>query len=122
MVTLDENNNEITDLDLSKGYLKTDSKVIHHDAVKAVTEKSHIEVVAQYPNGGADIERIIDVPGVIAKDAYDETVQICRYIKYTDEELKKIQDEKVKPTPLDRISAMESAVEELAKMVSAGQG
>lgn len=88
MKIIDENKNEITNPDLDLGYLVNDTEIIHHDAIEAVEEKSHYETIAEYPNGGKDVQKIIDVEEVKAKDAWDEKVQIQKYILYTAEELK----------------------------------
>lgn len=95
MRILDSNDREIKDPDYSKGYLKIETIVIkHHDAVKANPGKSHLEVIKEYPNGGKDVVEIWDEEPVEAKDAYDETEEIQRYIPYTTEELEKIKKEK----------------------------
>lgn len=88
MKTYDENDNLIENPDLEKGYLKNDKKTIHHDAVEAVEEKFHYETLAEYPNGGKSVKKVIDVEGVEHKDAYDKEVDIQRYILFTKEELK----------------------------------
>mgnify|MGYP004522543853 FL=1 len=69
MKTIDELGNIIENPDLELGYLKQDKEIIHHDAVKDVEEKYHYETIAEYPNGGKDVEKVIDVEGVKAKDA-----------------------------------------------------
>ena len=55
--------------DLSIGYLTLERETIHHDAVEEVKEEGHYEVVAEYPNGGQDVEWIIDTPGVESREA-----------------------------------------------------
>lgn len=99
MKILDESGIEIKNPDLSIGYLKNDTLVVHHDAVEQVEEESHYEVIAEYPNGGKDLKKVIDVVGVEAKDAYDENVEIQRYILYTEQELEQrfssIKDNKI---------------------------
>ena len=93
---------EITEYDLELGYLAEDSitthheaVIAHHDAVIGVEEKGHYETIAEYPNGGKDVKWVVDIKGVKARDAYDETVHeaydetepIQVYIPYTDSEL-----------------------------------
>ena len=91
MRILDKNNSEITSPDLEKGYLKPETIVIkHHDAVEAKSGKSHIEVVKEYDNGGKDAITVWDEKPVEAKEAWDETEEIQRYIPYTTDELNKI--------------------------------
>ena len=107
MKILDENGNEILNPDLEKGHLEPDKLTIHHDAVTAVAEQSHLKTVRVYPNGGQDVEKVIDVPAVVGHDAYDEYENIQRYIPYTAAELAEIEKQKNMPTLLERISALE---------------
>lgn len=89
MRIFDENGIEIESPDLEKGYLKNDRLLVqHHEAVKAVEEIGHYEVIAQYPNGGQDVEWVVEVPGVEAKEAWDEYEDILRYVTYTETELR----------------------------------
>lgn len=87
MKIIDSNGNPIESPDLAKGYLKPEIQTVHHDAVAGVKEVSHYETLAEYPNGGKDVQKIVDVPGVAAKEAYDEEVEVQRYVLYTAEEL-----------------------------------
>lgn len=87
MKIIDELGNIIENPDLELGYLKQDKEIIHHDAVEGVKEKYHYETITEYPNGGKDVKKVIDVEGVKAKDAQDEEIEIKRYVKYTAEEL-----------------------------------
>ena len=91
--------------DLTLGYLKSDTRMEHHNAVKGVTEVWHYETVAEYPNGGKDIRKVVDVPGVAAQAAWDEEIPIQIYVPYTQEELDPMEAERNKPTQLDRIEA-----------------
>ena len=95
MRILDENNNEVTNVDLEKGYLRTETIVTnHHDAVEARPGRSHIEVVKEYSNGGKDVITVWDEKPTKAKQAYDDTEKIQRYIAYTADELNKIAKKK----------------------------
>ena len=106
MRILDQNNVEIMSPDMSLGYLTEEKMfVAHHEAVEAVEEQGHYEVIAEYPNGGKDVDWIVDVPGVEYQDAYDEYEDILRYVLYTEEELQAIEEERNKPTQLDLIEA-----------------
>ena len=93
--------------DLTLGYLKASTRTVHHEAVEAVDEVWHYETVAEYPNGGKDVQRVVDVPGVEAQEAWDEEIEIQIYVPYTQEELDAIEAEKNKPTQEDRIAALE---------------
>jgi hypothetical protein len=89
MRIIDENGIEVNSPDLEKGYLKNDSLLImHHEEIKAVEETGHYEVIAEYPNGGKDVKWVVDVPGVEAKEAWDEYEDVLRYVAYTEVELK----------------------------------
>lgn len=87
MKIIDEHGNPIESPDLSLGRLEKTTQTIRHDAVEAVKEVSHLVTIAEYPNGGKDVEHVIDVPGVEGKDAWDETVEVQVYHPYTAEEL-----------------------------------
>lgn len=84
MKIIDENRKEMLDFDPTKGYLvKKQRFVKHHEAVKAVEEKGHYEVIAEYPNGGKDVEWVIDTPGVKEQEAYDEYEDVQQFVPFT---------------------------------------
>lgn len=120
MKIIDSNGVEIENPDLTKGYLKPETQTVHHDAVAGVEEVSHYETIAEYPNGGKDVRKVADVPGVAAQDAYDEEVEVQRYVLYTAEELaeqekaRKEAEEKAQlPTAEERLAALEAAMLDL---------
>lgn len=97
MRILDENNIELTEeqINLELGYLRPESIIsIHHESIEETKEIGHYEVIAEYPNGGKDVAWIIDVPGIEAKEAWDEYEDIQRYVLYTEEELAAKEAEK----------------------------
>lgn len=100
-----ENMELIENPDLTLGYLRPGTRTEHHDAVEGVTEVWHYETVAEYPNGGKDIRKVVDVPGVEAQEAWDEEIPIQIYVPYTQDEIDRIEAERNKPTQLDRIEA-----------------
>ena len=103
MRILDLNGMELENPDLSMGYLmKEEILISHHEAVEAVAEQWHYETAAVYENGGRDVKKVIDIPGVEAKDAWDEYDTVQRYIPYTDEEL----EARNAPSPQDDMDAM----------------
>mgnify|MGYP000190550532 CR=1 FL=1 len=56
--------------------------------MEGVEEVSHYETVTEYPGGGRDVRKVIDVPGVPAQAGMDRTGRRCRdTIRYTEEEL-----------------------------------
>lgn len=88
MKIIDENGIELTgEPDLALGRLVDDVEIVHHEATPAVEKESHWVTIRTYPNGSQDVEEVVDVEPVAAKDAWDETVPIQRYIKYTQDEL-----------------------------------
>ena len=86
MKIIDENGAAIENPDLTLGYLVDDTEPVEHPAVEGVEEVSHYETVAEYPNGGKDVQRVVDVPGVPAQAAWTEQMPVQRYIRYTAEE------------------------------------
>lgn len=80
----------LTEYDLDKGYLKSDTIETEIAEQKAVEEKWHYEVIKEYPNGGKDIEKVIDVEGKPYIAAHTEVEEIQVYIPYTEEELERI--------------------------------
>lgn len=107
MEIYNENMELIENPDLSLGYLKDSIRTVYHEAVESVQEKWHYEVVKEYPNGGKDIQKVIDVVGIQAQDAWDEEIPIQIYILYTPEELEAIEEERNKPTQEERIASLE---------------
>lgn len=100
-----ENMERIEHPDLTLGYIKLGTRTVHHKAVEGVQEVWHYETVAEYPNGGKDVKKVVDVPGVEAKPAWEEELQIKIYVPYTQDELDRMEEERNKPTKLDRIEA-----------------
>lgn len=107
MRIIDESGIEVESPDLEKGYLKNDSLLImHHEAVEGVKEEFHYETIAEYPNGGKDVKKVVDVPGVEAKEAWDEYENILRYVSYTEAELK-IKEYEKNRNPLTVMEVLE---------------
>lgn len=100
-----ENMERIEHPDLTRGYLKDSVRTVHHEAVEGVQEVWHYETITEYPNGGKDVRKVVDVPGVEEKAAWYEDIPIQIYVPYTQEELDRMKEERNKPTQLDRIEA-----------------
>lgn len=96
MKILDETGAVIENPDLTLGYLVDDTEEIIHPAVEGVEEQWHWETVAEYPNGGKDVQKIVDRPGVQAQEEWVEKVPIQRYVRYTAEELAAQEEERKK--------------------------
>lgn len=99
--------------DLSLGYLTDSTRTVHHEAVDGVEEQFHYVTIAEYENGGKDVEKVIDVPGVEAQTAWDEEIPIQIYHQYTQEELDRIEAERNRPTMEERVAQLESQNETL---------
>lgn len=103
MKIIDENGAAIENPDLTLGYLVDDTEPVEHPAVEGVEEVSHYETVTEYPGGGRDVKKIIDVPGVTAQASWTEQVPVQRYIRYTAEELA-AQEEILRSKKLQEVS------------------
>lgn len=117
MRIFDEDGNLMDSYDETKGRLVEDRLfVCHHEAIEAVEEQGHWETIAEYPNGGKDVDWIVDVQAVKAQEAWDEYEDIYRYIPYTEEELaerKAAEEEAYKNSTEYRVSEMESILNAL---------
>lgn len=114
-----ENMEHIENPDLTLGYLRPGTRTVHHDAVEGVTEVWHYETVAEYPNGGKDVRKVVDVPGVGAQAAWDEEIPIQIYVPYTQEELDRMEAERNKPAMEDRLIALEEENIQLKEALNA---
>ena len=104
--------------DLTLGYLTDSTRTEHHDAVEGVTEVWHYDTVAEYPNGGKDVHKVVDVPGVAAQAAWDEEIPIQIYVPYTQEELDRMEEEWNKPTTEERVDALETTTDDIILMMA----
>ena len=107
MEIYNERMERIENPDLSLGYLVPGTRTEHHEAVQGVPEKWHYETLAEYPNGGKDIRRVVDVTGMEAREAWDEEIAIQIYKPYTQEELDRMEAERNKPNTEERLAALE---------------
>ena len=79
---------ELIEYDLALGRIVPDKLfVAHHEAVEPSEEVWHYETVREYPGGGKDVKKVVDIPAVKGHDAYDEYEDIAIYIPYTEAEL-----------------------------------
>ena len=117
MRILDQNGIELNELDIDneKGRLVSDRVFVkHHEAVEAVEEQGHWKTIVEYPNGGKDVEWVVDVEAVTPVDAYDEYEDILRYIPYTEEELEDAR----KNSPEYRIAQLEQTIDRLLNIMA----
>lgn len=102
MIVYDEQMNPLEEYDLTLGHIETHTRTVEHEAVEAVGEVSHYEVIAEYPNGGKDVKKVVDVPAVPGQEAWEEEIQYGVYIPYTAEELEQMNQ----PTLDDIMNAL----------------
>ena len=110
MEIYNEQMERIENPDMTMGYLRPGTRTVHHEAVQGVQEVWHHEVAAEYPNGGRDVKRVIDVPGVPAREEWEEIVPIQIYHPYTQAQLEKIEAARNRPTQEERLQRMEEAM------------
>lgn len=116
MKIIDENGSVVENPDLTAGYLAADTEAVEHPAQDAVEELSHYETVAEYPNGGKDVRKVIDRAAVPAAPAWTEQLPIQRYVRYTAEELarreKEQQEARQQQEALDKLPQTLEALQE----------
>lgn len=110
MEIYDEKMERIENPDLNLGWLEDTVRRVMHEAVEGAEEIWHYETAAEYPNGGRDVRKVIDVPGTEAREAWEESLPIQIYHPYTQEELEEIEAERNRPTPEERLLRMEEAI------------
>ena len=110
MEIYDEKMERIVDPDLTLGWLEDTVRRVEHEEVPAVQEIWHYETAAEYENGGRDVVKVVDVPGVPAREAWEENVPIQIYHPYTQAQLEEIEAEKERPTQEQRLQRVEEAM------------
>ena len=122
MKIIDETGAVVGNPDLTLGYLTDDTQPLEHPAQEAVAEVAHYETVAEYPGGGKDVQRVVDVPGVPARPAWTEQLPIKRYIRYTAEELTAQEEARKKAEAREklpeRVDALEAANNDIILMMA----
>ncbi len=122
MKIIDETGAVVENPDLTLGYLTDDTQPLEHPAQEAVAEVAHYETVAEYPGGGKDVQRVVDVPGVPARPAWTEQLPIKRYIRYTAEELAAQKEARKKAEAREklpeRVDALETANDDIVLMMA----
>ena len=111
MKIIDETGAIMENPDLTLGYLTDDTQPLEHPAQEAVAEVAHYETVAEYPGGGRDVQRVVDVPGVPARPAWTEQLPIKRYIRYTAEELAAQEEARKKQEAKDKLPETVAALQ-----------
>ncbi len=85
---------ELKEYDLEKGYLKNDVLVKILPEQQEQKEISHFETLAEFPNGGKSVIKVIEKEGVPYLPEREEKEVINVYVEYTAEELQKIANKK----------------------------
>ena len=111
MKILDETGAVVENPDLTLGYLTNDTEEIIHPAVEGVEEQWHWDTVTEYPNGGRDVQKIVDRPGVQAQEEWVEQVPIQKYIRYTAEELAAQEEERKKAEAWEKLPETVAALQ-----------
>lgn len=117
MKIIDENGSVVENPDLTAGYLAADTEAVEHPAQDAVEELSHYETVAEYPNGGKDVRKVIDRAAVPAAPAWTEQLPIQRYIRYTAEELAAQEEERKKAEAWEKLPETVAALQKENEML-----
>lgn len=117
MKIIDETGAVVENPDLTLGYLTADAEEVIHPAVEGVEEQWHWETVTEYPNGGKDVQKIIDVPGVPAQAAWTEQVPVQRYIRYTAEELAAQEEARKKAEAREKLPDTVAALQKENEML-----
>ena len=115
MKIIDEIGAVVENPDLTLGYLTTSTEEVTHPAVEGVEEQWHWETVTEYPNGGKDVQKIVDRPGVQAQEEWVEKVPIQKYIRYTAEELAAQEEARKKQEAMDKLPETVAVLQEDSK-------
>ena len=103
MKIIDETGAVVENPDLTLGYLTASTEEITHPAVEGVEEQWHWETVTEYPNGGKDVQKVVDRPGVQAQEEWVEQVPIQKYVRYTAEELAAQEEARKKAKAMEKL-------------------
>lgn len=115
MKILDETGAVMENPDLTLGYLTDDTEEVTHPAVEGVEEQWHWETVTEYPNGGKDVQKVVDRPGVQAQEEWVEQVPIQKYVRYTAEELAAREEARKKAEAREKLPETVAALQEDSK-------
>lgn len=119
MRTLDVDGNEITDPDLTLGYLKDDKVFVkHHEEIPErlpVKEIDYKNPIVEHNNGGKIVQVVTVSEYQPHVEAWDEYEDVKRYILYTTEELEAIAAQKAAEEAA-RLEAERLAAEEQTRI------
>lgn len=92
MKIFDENMKEIIEPDLTIGYLEDSHKSVTHRYIIDVEEITHEEVIAEYPNGGKDVEYVVDVEEQGHWETVDENGESIDFDGFIPDDMPKEQE------------------------------
>ena len=81
---------------MEKGKYIEQEKIVHHEAIQAVPEVAHYEIIREYANGGKDVKKVVEVPAIEGKEAWDEVVKERVFVLYTQKELDDLRIQELK--------------------------
>ena len=113
----DQIGNRIENYDPNIGRLEDGFRKVLHKAVKESDEVWHVELINEYPNGSKEGRVVIDKPGAIEREEWEETIPIKIFVPYSDEEIAALEEQRNKYT-VRRIAALEEALELLLSGVT----
>ena len=111
MKIIDETGAVVENPDLTLGYLTDDTEEIIHPTVEGVEEQWHWETVTEYPSGGRDVQKVVDLPGVQAQEEWVEQVPIQKYVRYTAEELSAQEEKRKKAEAREKLPETVAALQ-----------
>lgn len=83
MVVFDTDGNVIEEYDLETGYITSEAKEVAHSWVVDSEATGHYETIAEYPNGGKDVEWVIDTDEVGHWETRDDEGEIVEHFDGT---------------------------------------
>ena len=140
MSVFDSNMNYIETPDLEKGYLTRKTAKLTWNYILESEEEGHYITLAEYPNGGKDVDWVVDVPEVghwetkyedgtlvdmehydgdeQPDESWDHTIEYTTYwdyqlyTQYTEEELAQIEKDKEKQQLIVQLGDLEQKMSE----------
>lgn len=82
--------------DLNLGKLVNDIITINQPEIAEIKEQGHYVTLAEYPNGGKDVEWVVDIEGVAYQPAKTYEENILVYIPFTQNELLNLKANKLR--------------------------
>ena len=120
MKIIDETGAVVENPDLTLGYLTDSTEEVTHPAVEGVEEQWHWETVTGYPNGGMDVQRVVEELGHQSQQEWVEQLPIQTYTRNTAEELAAQEEARKKQEAKDKlpetVAALQAALADADEM------